>query len=84
MFQRSQEQLESNTLACESIEDIGKALEDGKFAVYEWDKSEAFEAEIKEKFKATIRCIPEVGQFTDGLLECKNSENVVVVVGRAF
>jgi hypothetical protein len=28
------------------------------FALYEWDLDPNFEIEIKEKFKATTRCIP--------------------------
>ncbi len=66
------------------MEEIGTALEAGKFALYEWDKNPAFETEIKEKFKATTRCIPSKGQFTDDILTVKNPDNVAVIVARAF
>lgn len=81
---RSRERLETGVVACASMEEIGAALEAGKFALYEWDKNPAFEVEIKEKFKATTRCIPNKGQFTDALLTVKNPDNVAVIVARAF
>ncbi|MDP2395651.1 MAG: hypothetical protein Q8S84_01535 [bacterium] len=33
-------------------------MENGKFVIYEWDKNPEFEVIIKERFKATTRCIP--------------------------
>ncbi len=81
---RSRERLEKNVVACRSTEEIGAAVEAGKFALYEWDKNPAFEVEIKEKYKATTRCIPNKGQFTDGILTVKNPDNVAVIVARAF
>lgn len=81
---RSRERLENNVVACRSMDEIGAALEDSKFALYEWDKNPAFEGEIKEKFKATTRCIPNKGQFTDGILSVQNPNNVAVIVARAF
>lgn len=47
-----------NTVACETLEEVGIAVEAGKFALYEWDKNPEMEKEIKEKYKATTRCIP--------------------------
>lgn len=84
LLKRSSERLKSNVIACSTLEDIGNALENGKFALYEWDKNPEFEVIIKEKFKATTRCIPFEGQFTDSILELKNKENVKVIVARAF
>ncbi len=84
LFRRSRERLQSNVVACYSIEEIWTALEDWKFAIYEWDKNPKFEVEIKEKFKATTRCIPFEWQFTDKLLKVKNPNNVAVIVARAF
>ena len=84
LFKRSQERLKSNVVACYSIDEIWIALENWKFAIYEWDKNPEFEKEIKEKFKATTRCIPFSWQFTDDLLKVKNQNNVAVIVARAF
>lgn len=42
------------------------------------------EKEIKEKWKATTRCIPFEGQFTDDILTLKNPKNVKVVIARNF
>lgn len=84
LFRRSSERLHSNVVACASMEEIGVALEAGKFALYEWDLDPAFEVEIKEKFKATTRCLPNPGQFTDELLTLKNPAHRAVIVARAF
>lgn len=66
------------------MDEIGAAIDAGKFAMYEWDLNPAFETEIKERFKATTRCIPHKGQFTDDILQCKDPKNVAVIVARAF
>ena len=69
---------------CYSINEIGEAIKDWKFALYEWDLNEEFETEIKDKFSATIRCIPSEGQYTDDLLTLKDKNNVKVIVWRNF
>lgn len=84
LLRRSNERLKSNVVACYTITDIWKAIENWKFAIYEWDKNPKFEEEIKEKFKATTRCIPFEWQFTDKILDLKNKNNVRVIVARAF
>lgn len=84
LFSRSRERLQNNIIACHSMDELWEVLEQGKFAIYEWDRNPKFEEEIKEKFKATTRCIPFAGQFTDKLLELKNPNNVRVIVARAF
>ena len=84
LFEASSKRLKENTVACETLEDVGRAIEDGKFALYEWDGDPQMEIDIKERFKATTRCIPFEGQFTDDLLKLKNPENVRVVIARSF
>jgi len=84
LLKRSRERLLSNVVACETLEDIWVAIEKGQFAIYEWDRNPVFEDIIKDKFKATTRCIPFEGQFTDDLLTLKDSKNVKVIVARAF
>ena len=56
--EKSRKRLEENTVVCHSLDDIGEAMESSKFALYEWDKNPEFETLIKERFKATTRCIP--------------------------
>lgn len=84
LLKRSSERLKLNVVACFSMEDIWIAIENWKFALYEWDKNPKFEEEIKDKFKATTRCIPFEWQFTDEILELKNKNNVKIVIARAF
>ncbi len=80
----SRKRVEENTVACFSMEGIGTAIESGKFAIYEWDQNPEFEKEIKEKFKATTRCIPFDGQFTDELLPLRGKNTVRVIIARSF
>ena len=47
---------------------VAVAVEAGKFALYAWDGDEKFEAHIKTTYKATTRCIPFAGQYTDELM----------------
>ena len=84
LFATSRKRLQENTVPCFSIEDIGRAIESGKFAIYEWDQNPEFEKEIKEKFKATTRCIPFEWQFTDSLLPLTKKDTVRVIVARNF
>jgi prolyl-tRNA synthetase len=84
LLANSRERLEKNTVACMSMEDIGAAIEAGKFWLYEWDLNPEFEKEIKEKYKATTRCIPFDWQFTDTLLPLTKSWTVRVIIARNF
>lgn len=84
LLKRSQERLRANTVACYSLDDIGTAVENGKFAIYERDLNPEFEDIIKEKYKATTRCLPFEWQFTDELLTLKNPNNKKVIIARAF
>ena len=84
LLESSQKRLIENTVACHTLEELWQAVEGGKFALYEWDKNPEFEKIIKEKYKATTRCIPFLGQFTDELLILQNPENVRVIVARNF
>ena len=84
LFDKSAERLKNNIVACYSLEDIWNAVEAWKFAIYEWDKNPEFEKEIKEKYKATTRCLPFEWQFTDDLLKLTKDNTVRVIVARAF
>lgn len=84
LLENSRKRLEENTIACETLEDVGIAIEAWKFAIYEWDGNPNMEKEIKEKYKATTRCIPFKWQFTDNLLVLKNPKNTKVIIARNF
>ena len=68
LFEKSRTRLQNNTILCETEADIAKAVESGKFALYAWDGDEKFEEHIKSTYKATIRCLPFDGQFTDKIM----------------
>lgn len=84
LLENSTKRLRENTVACATLEEVGQAIEAGKFALYEWDGNPEMEKEIKEKWKATTRCIPFEGQFTDSILTLKNPKNVKIVIARNF
>lgn len=82
---KSKERLENNIIQCRTIDDIWRVIEEWKFALCEWDQNPQFEVEIKERFKATTRCIPNEWQFNviDNF-ELKDKNNVKIIVARAF
>lgn len=82
--EKSRKRLEENTIACTSLEEIWEAIEAWKFVLFEWDKNREFETLIKERFKATTRCIPFEWQFTDRLLEKKQDSTEKVIIARNF
>jgi prolyl-tRNA synthetase len=84
LLEKSRNRVQENTIACMTLEEVGVAVEAGKFALYEWDGNPDMEKEIKERYKATTRCIPFPGQFTDDLLVLKNPDNVKVIIARSF
>lgn len=81
---KSKERLVENTIVCSTLEELGDALENGKFVLWEWDQNAEFEKEIKEKFKATTRCIPFEGQFTHQLMPTVKDGHVRVIIARSF
>ena len=84
LLKKSKLRLEENTVVCNTIKEIWEAVELWKFCVYEWDLNNDFEQEIKEKFSATIRCLPFKWQYTDNLLKLKNKNNKIVIISRNF
>jgi prolyl-tRNA synthetase len=84
LFAASHDRLRANTVVCNTLEEIGAAVEAGKFALTLWDQNPEFEVIIKERYKATTRCIPFEGQFTDDLIPVVPAGMVRVVVGRSF
>lgn len=84
LLEKSKKRVVENTVACYTLQEVGKAIEEWKFALYEWDGNPDMEKEIKDKWKATTRCIPFEWQFTDELLTLKNPENMKVIIARNF
>ncbi len=84
LFEKSKTRLRENTVVCETEADIAAAVETGKFALYAWDGDEAFEAHIKATYKATTRCIPFAGQYTDELMPVVPEGKMRTIFARAF
>lgn len=84
LFEKSRARLRDNTVVCETESDIAQAVESGKFALYAWDRDEKFEEHIKSAYKATIRCLPFDGQFTDTLMPEVKKWHVRAIFARAF
>jgi len=84
LLERSTKRLRENTVVCETEADIAAAVEANKFALYAWDGDEKFEAHIKTTYKATTRCIPFAGQYTDELLPSIPAGTMRTIFARAF
>lgn len=84
LFEKSQKRLRENTVVCNNEAEIGAAVEAGKFALYAWDGDEKFEQHIKTTYKATTRCIPFAGQYTDELLPESTEGTMRTIFARAF
>lgn len=81
---RSRQRLIENTIPCHTLEDVGVALESGKFALYAWDRNPELETIIKDRWKGTTRCVPFDGQFTDTLLPKIDPKLTRVIIARSF
>lgn len=81
---KSRQRLIENTVLCHTLEDVGVALESGKFALYAWDHNPELETIIKDRWKGTTRCLPFDGQFTDTLLPTIAPNLTRVIIARSF
>lgn len=84
LFEKSRNRLQENTVVCNNESDIAAAVESGKFALYAWDGDEKFETHVKTTYKATTRCIPFAGQFTDNLMPEIEKWKMRTIFARAF
>ncbi len=57
---------ESKTTSVDSYEEFKEKIEEGGFIYAHWDGTPETEEKIKDETKATIRCIPLVGDETPG------------------
>ena len=67
MFNKALKFRNEKTKEVSTWEDFVKEIENGNFVLAHWSGEASTEAEIKEKTKATIRCIP----FSEGESEGK-------------
>lgn len=84
LLEKSRNRLRENTVVCHNEADIAAAVEVGKFALYAWDGDEKFETHIKTTYKATTRCMPFQGQFTDELIPEIEEGKMRTIFARAF
>lgn len=66
MFQAALQRRESSTSTVDTWEEFENALEGGGFIYAHWDGTAESEQKIKEKTKATIRCIPLNNKMEEG------------------
>ena len=65
LFERALRYRSGNIKYVDTLDDFQEALDLGGFVYAHWDGTAETEASIKEKTKATIRCIPMDGQGLD-------------------
>ncbi len=65
LLSRARRYRDGNIKQVDTFDEFQEALELGGFVFAHWDGTAATEASIKEKTKATIRCIPMDGQRLD-------------------
>jgi prolyl-tRNA synthetase len=58
LFNSASDRLTSNTIEVDTWDDFTQAVNNGKFVMAHWDGTSETEDLIKQKTKATIRCIP--------------------------
>ena len=65
-YQKALAMREAGTRAVDSYDEFKVAIEDGGFLLAHWDGTAETEARVKDETKATIRCIPLVGDGIPG------------------
>ena len=66
IYQKALKNIQQKTYVCDSYDEFKERIEDGGFFLCHWDGTTETEERIKEETKATIRCIPLVGDETPG------------------
>ena len=66
IYQKALKNIQQKTYVCDSYAEFKERIEDGGFFLCHWDGTTETEERIKEETKATIRCIPLVGDETPG------------------
>lgn len=80
LFDKAKERLIKNTVEVATWDDFVKNINKGKFVYAYWDGSDETEELIKEKTKASIRCIPFAKQnkFGNCILTGKKTNKLVL------
>ncbi len=85
MFNAALQRQQSSTHIVDTFEEFEAALEKGGFIHAHWDGTPETEQKIKEKTKATIRCIPLNNKMEDGkCIFSGNPSSQRVVFARAY
>ena len=66
IFQKALNYRKEHTITVDSYEEFKEKIEDGGFILAHWDGTSETEERIKAETKATIRCIPLIGDMTPG------------------
>ncbi|KAA6303551.1 MAG: Proline--tRNA ligase [Candidatus Ordinivivax streblomastigis] len=66
IYQKAVDYRASHTIMADTYEEFKQKIEEGGFILAHWDGTPETEERIKEETKATIRCIPLVGDTTPG------------------
>lgn len=73
MYGAAKARRDENTISVNSWDEFEKAIEAGKFVLAHWSGRAEDEAAIKEKTKATVRCIP---------LDAKDESGTCIISGK--
>jgi prolyl-tRNA synthetase len=90
IWQRAVDYRTEHTTIVKSIEEIETALDKpGGFARAMWNGDVALEKILKDKFKATIRCMPDDKELDASQHPCvlsgeSSTNNVEILVARAY
>ncbi|MGE3467741.1 MAG: proline--tRNA ligase [Pyrinomonadaceae bacterium] len=85
IYQRALRFREENTFRVDNWEDFTRQIEKGGFVLAHWDGTAETEEKIKEKTKATIRCIPLDAEEEMGkCVLTGNESNKRVVFAKAY
>ena len=67
MFEKARKYRDEHIFECENYEEFKERVKDGGFFLCHWDGTEETEAQIKADTQATIRCIPNDVEQTEGI-----------------
>lgn len=85
MYSKAKKYMEERIVVCKSLEEIGKALDEKKFAKVMWCGEENCEQIIKDKFQATSRVMPFGEEpFDDVCPICGKKAKHVMIFARAY
>src|SRR3989344_5115377 len=83
LFEKAKARLEGKSVFAKTMDAFEAAIEEGKFAYVPWAGSTVDELRIKEKTKATVRCLPfEHGYSGGACIATGKKTNTIAVFGR--